>query len=83
MFGKMKNRTQKLEKEIDDLKVKNQKLQNELNTIKPVLETGKLKPAASALCGDCRFAVKSRWNKQILGCCRDSVCEDFRPEGDE
>lgn len=73
----------KLEEELDELKRKNQKLQGELDTIKPVLETGKLKPAVSGLCKDCRFAVKSHWNRQILGCCRGCVCEDFRPEDDE
>lgn len=71
---------QKLEKELDDLKLKNQKLQNELDSIKPVIETGKLVPAVSKQCNDCKFVVKSRWNNQILGCRRASVCEDFRPE---
>jgi hypothetical protein len=65
---------------IAELEVKNRKLQDELDAIKPIIETGKLTPAVSAKCRDCKFVVKSRWNNQIIGCCKDSVCEDFKPE---
>lgn len=71
---------QDLEKKIDELERKNSKLQLELDTIKPVLETGNLTPAVSKSCKDCKFVVKSRFNNQILGCCRDSVCDKFQPE---
>jgi hypothetical protein len=71
---------QGLEREKEDLEKKSCKLQNELDTIKPVLEDGNLKPAVSKSCRGCRFVVRSRWNGDILGCCKDNLCDDYQPE---
>ena len=66
--------------EIAELNHENSKLRHELDTIKPIIETGKLEPAVSAYCKNCRFAIKSSWNNHILGCCRNSVCNGFMSE---
>ena len=72
----------KLRSEIFELEFKKGKLQKELETIKPVIETGTLKPAVSGYCKDCKFVVKSRWNGQILGCCKGNLCDAFSPAED-
>lgn len=69
-----------LESKIEKLTDEKRKLEWELDAIKPVIETKQLKPAVSSTCKTCRFCVKSRWNGDIIGCCKDVVCNDFRPE---
>lgn len=72
----LRNTNQKLRFE-EDIRM----LKGELETIKPVLETPKLKEAVSEHCGSCRFAVISRWNRRdILGCMKGLVCDDYSPE---
>lgn len=63
-----------------DLELKNKKLEVELQQVKPIIESGKLEPAVSMYCADCRYCVRSPWNNAILGCCKNSVCEDFSKE---
>lgn len=70
---KQDSKIKELEREIG-------RLRGELNSIKPVIETGKLEPAVSVYCHGCKFAVKSTWNNQIIGCCKNSVCRDFMPD---
>ena len=60
-----------------DNKYELDKAKIELKIIKPVLESGTLKPAISKSCGDCKYCVKSSWNGDILGCNKDLVCGDF------
>lgn len=66
-------------------------LEKELNAIKPILEDPRLEPAVSKTCDECRFAVYgdrylvNDWNgglnvtKQLLGCRKHGLCEDFKP----
>lgn len=65
--------------ELDDLQNMRYRLETELNVIKPIIEKKELEPAISNRCDKCRFAVKSNWNNEILGCCRKSVCEYYSP----
>ena len=69
----LKNKLEKVENE-------NIKLVTELQIIKPVLEKKDLAPAVGSHCGYCRYAVKSRWDGEVIGCCKNIVCEDFIPE---
>lgn len=55
------------------------KVKGELEIIKPILENKDLKPAISKDCQDCKYAVKSRWNGDPLGCRKDNLCPDFTP----
>lgn len=66
--------------EIGHLKCENEKLKTELECIKPIIEKKELEPAISNRCDKCKFAVRSNWNNEILGCCRKSVCEYYSPE---
>lgn len=72
-FGEIESLNHKLR----DMELENMKLREELDRIKPVLECEKLTPAVSRKCRDCKYVVKSSWNGDILGCCKDSVCESF------
>lgn len=65
--------------EIGRLKHENEKLKTELECIKPIIEKKELEPAISNRCDKCRFAVRSKWNNEVLGCCRKSVCEYYSP----
>lgn len=65
---------------ITQLKNRLDAIETELQTIKPVLAVGGLKPAVSRLCKDCRFVVTSRYNGDILGCNKECVCEDYYPK---
>lgn len=66
--------------EISRLKYENEKLKTELECIKPIIEKKELEPAISNRCDKCKFAVKSKWNNEVLGCCRKSVCEYYSPK---
>ena len=66
-----------LEKAVTDNEHELDKAKMELKIIKPVLESGTLKPAVSKSCYDCKYCVRSRWNGDILGCNKDLVCGDF------
>ena len=74
------NHVVELEQEIRDLKYKNGELEKELNAIKPVVERKEYKPAISEDCYKCIYVVKSPFNSNILGCRKDNVCEDYKPE---
>lgn len=69
----------KLELKLNNTEYELSKARQELKAIKPVIETGKLKPAVSKYCGDCKHCVKSTWNSDILGCNKDCICGDFKP----
>lgn len=61
------------------LKRENGKLDSELKSIKPIVEKKELKPAISKNCEDCIYCIKSPFNrKDILGCIKDNVCDDFK-----
>lgn len=62
-----------------DLKRENEKLNYELKYIKPIVENKELKPAISKNCEDCIYCIKSPfYRKDILGCIKDNVCDDFK-----
>lgn len=72
------------------LKAKLSKLTDELNAIKPILESPDLLPALSKHCDECRFVVYSPYtsaydvfgnpiHKTILGCRRNSLCSYYLP----
>lgn len=69
--------------ERDNLKDICSKLETELATINPVIESKMLEPAVSTNCQDCDFCVRSKWSGKILGCNKDSVCADFKPKQKE
>lgn len=70
-------------KRIHDLQYEVGTLRGELEAIKPVIETKKLKPAVSEYCGMCVYAQRSRWDGSIIGCCKDVVCSDFKRSDDD
>lgn len=74
------NYIQLLKSELAETKEKNQKLRLELDTIKPVIKSGKLSEAVSSNCVKCKYVIRSTWNHDILGCCKDSVCSDYIPK---
>lgn len=70
----------KLRSELLEAREKESKLQSALDEILPVLEKQELKPAIGLYCGHCIYCVTSQYNWRILGCCKDVVCEDFKPQ---
>ena len=78
--GHVFNYVTELEQEIRDLKYKNSELEKELKAIKPVVERKEYKPAISEDCYNCIYVVKSPFNSNILGCRKDNVCTDYKPE---
>lgn len=78
--GHVFNHVVELEQEIRDLKYKNSELEKELKAIKPVVERKDYKPAISQDCYNCIYVVKSPFNSNILGCRKDNVCTDYKPE---
>lgn len=68
---------ERLKDDNGDLKRKMAEMTHELTRIKPILEHKDFKPAISKDCADCKFAVKSQWNHEILGCRKNNLCEDF------
>lgn len=78
--GRVFNYVTELKEEIRDLKHKESELEGELKAIKPIVERKDYKPAVSEDCYNCMYVVKSPWNGNILGCRKDNVCEDYKPE---
>lgn len=60
-----------------DLMYRNKMLTNELEEIKPIVADPKFKQAVSKACDECKYALRSEWNREVLGCVKDNVCEDF------
>ena len=69
-----------LKREIRDLKHTRIELEKELKAIKPIVERKEYKPAISQDCYNCVYVVKSPFNNNILGCRKDNVCENYKPE---
>lgn len=67
----------KIEDEADYYKSLSNGFEKELKEIKPVLEAPGLKPAVSLYCERCKFALRSSYNKEVLGCRKDVLCKDF------
>lgn len=72
-----------LENKLYDMEHEKRKLEWELRSIKPVLETPGLKPAVSTQCRNCRFGVRSSYNGDVIGCNINCVCGDFSPKEEE
>ena len=70
----------KLRREINDLKFDISKLNSELNCLKPVLADAKIAPPVSKECTNCIYSVRSRWDGHVIGCRKESVCDDFKPK---
>lgn len=66
---------------MEALELENEGLKAELEAIKPVIENPDYKPPKSRDCCDCKFAVYNPWdNISVIGCRKDSLCEDFKPK---
>lgn len=65
--------------EIQNLKNTNFDLRQELDSIRPVFEKTELKPAVSEYCETCKYCVRTRLNRAVIGCCKDITCEDYAP----
>ena len=70
----------KLRSELLEARQKESRLQAELDDILPVFEEKELKPAISPYCGECIYCVTSQYDWKILGCGKDILCEDFKPQ---
>lgn len=55
-------------------------LRAELKSISPIIKSEHYKPALSTDCGHCKYVVLSPFNKRIIGCRKQNVCEDFEKE---
>lgn len=92
------NRVLKTESEIREyirhIETEKWAIKKELDVIKPILEDPRITPAISKACSECTFAVfGSQYyttypnhvhvGKQLLGCRKDGLCEDFKPLEDE
>lgn len=75
---------------IRKLNAEKKALEKELISIKPILEDPRLQPAVSKACRECEFAVfgssystiassKIGMYKDLLGCRRRGLCDDFKP----
>ena len=78
--GHVFNYIVELKQEISNLKRTKIELERELKAIKPIVERKEYKPAISEDCYNCIYVVKSPFNNNILGCRKDNVCEDYKPE---
>lgn len=78
--GHVFNYVLELKQEISSLKHTKIELERELKAIKPIVERKEYKPAVSEDCFNCIYVVKSSFNGDILGCRKDNVCEDYKPE---
>lgn len=58
-------------------------LLKELDEIKPVINDKNYEPAISRDCADCKYAVKGMWSRNLIGCRKNNVCEDFVPMKEE
>lgn len=65
-----KNKTIQAESERDAAK-------RELETVLPIVKDEQFEPAISAGCDDCKYAVRSPFDRRLLGCRRKNVCEGF------
>ena len=93
MFGNRK-RIEELEQEnrdlirkIDHLSYENMRLKAEkelaeehLKKVLPIVEHKDFKPALSEDCYDCKYGVLDTYTKEVIGCRKDNVCGDFKPE---
>lgn len=68
-----------LETEIQDLRNTIFDLRQELDSIRPVFDKTELKPAVSEYCETCKYCVRTRLNRAVIGCCKDITCEDYVP----
>ena len=68
-----------LEKEKSNIEYKTQRLESELNAIKPILNSNDYKPAISEDCDSCVYVVCSTYSGKVLGCRKDNVCNDYKP----
>ena len=79
---------------ISHLETEKWAIQRELDEIKPILEDPRIVPAISKNCEECAFAVfghkyyTSYPNhvhvcKQLLGCRKEALCDDFKSLEDE
>lgn len=75
---------------IRKLNAEKKALEKELISIKPILEDPRLQPAVSKKCAECHFAVfgtayytfdinRVGTRKELLGCRRRGLCNDFKP----
>ena len=79
IFGKEAKELKETKKLYDELLMKYTLLVGELAKIKPVIETSGWRPAVSDKCNLCDYAYYSDWNpSELLGCCKDVVCSDFK-----
>ena len=67
----------------DKLKDEKVGLECELTSVKGQVQNMKLKPALSAQCKNCKYCIASRWDGDILGCCKGLVCDDFEKDDEE
>lgn len=64
---------------VQTLREEKRALLERLKTFEPVLNEPKLKPAITPFCELCDYRVMSGSN--VVGCCKDSVCDDFTRRG--
>ena len=72
-----------LKREYKALEIKTKCLEEELNVIKPMVAEATFKQAMTTDCINCKYVAISSWDKRILCCMKDNVCEDFVPEKGE
>ena len=73
---------EELQNTLDKLFAEKSKLmrtENELKAIKQLVESKEYKPAMSKDCQDCKYALKSKFNGELIGCRKDNLCNDFEP----
>ena len=94
MFGSKARRLKELEEELrelhyknDDLryenmqiKVEKHELEEHLKKVLPIVEHKDFKPALSKDCYDCVYGVLDPMTNAVIGCRKDNVCSDFKPE---
>ena len=72
-----------LKREYKAIEFKTKCLEEELNVIKPMVAEATFKQAMTTDCINCKYVAISSWDKRILCCMKDNVCEDFVPEKGE
>lgn len=75
---KVSNRIRNLEKGMDYYESLSNGYEEELKSIRPILEVPGVKPAVSLYCDHCEFVLRSPHSHEIIGCKKDVVCNDYK-----
>lgn len=82
-YRNMRDEYYDIKSDLDECKRENAEMKHKIEIDWPVISNPLLEPAISRQCRNCKYAVKSGWDNDVLKCCKNSICMDFQKEGEE